>query len=113
LTLVKIMHARPLDPRKVNEHIRATGFLNDEDVTLLGIEKFKCTCGHNCLLLKHEKTSLPIQTIRIGFHIRGFSVLWVGRYGRNCKVRRNREQGPYSNVVANALQSALPPRWLN
>src|SRR5262249_33241880 len=65
LTLVKIMHASPLDRRNVNEHIRATVVLNDEAVTLLGIEKFNCTCGHNGLLIKRAKASLPIQTIRI------------------------------------------------
>src|SRR5215510_6643870 len=79
LTLVKIMHASPLDRRNVNEHIRATVVLNDEAVTLLGIEKFNCTCGHNGLLIKRAKASLPIQTIRMGSHIRDFACLGEGR----------------------------------
>src|SRR5262245_51928562 len=55
------MHASPLDRRNVNEHIRATVVLNDEAVTLLGIEKFNCTCGHNGLLIKRARRRYPYK----------------------------------------------------
>src|SRR5262245_28195518 len=46
LTLVEIAHASTFHRRNVHEHIGAAAVLNDKAVTLLGIEEFNGTCGH-------------------------------------------------------------------
>jgi hypothetical protein len=56
------MHASALDRRNVNEYIGAAGVLNYKAITLLGIEEFNSTCGHQWPPYKKTaKAWLPIQ----------------------------------------------------
>ena len=72
------MHASTLDRRNVNEHIRAAVVLDDKAVALLGIEEF-LPVAISGLLKKRAKACIPMQTIRMGSHIRDFCVAWEGR----------------------------------
>src|SRR5262249_32768168 len=114
LTLVEIAHASTLDLRNVHEHIGAAVVLNDKAVTLLGIEEFNRTCGHQWPpYLKTRKGVVTHPNHFAWVLIRDFACLGEGRLDRNCKVRRNRERCVYSDTV-HALQSALGelPNWV-
>ena len=54
--------------------------LYDETKALLGIEEFNGTCGHQWLPSKTRKGVVaPMQTIRMGCHIRDFACPREGR----------------------------------
>src|SRR5262245_42091786 len=85
------MHARALDRRDVNEHIRAAAVLHDKAVALLGIEELNGTCGHHGLLIKTRKgVDAPY---RMGSHIRDFACSW----GKAVKAETAR-----SGAIANS-----------
>src|SRR5262249_17396585 len=74
LALVELAHARTLDRRDVNEHIGAAVVLNDKAVTLLGVEEFNGTCGHQWPPYKNaQRRRCPYKPFRMG-RISGFCV---------------------------------------
>src|SRR6185295_17477948 len=75
LAFIEVAHAGTLDRRNVNEHIRAAIVLHDEAESLLGVEEFNGTCGHQGLLNKTRKRVVPHTNHSPGSHP-GFCVSW-------------------------------------
>ena len=90
LALVEISYAGSLDCRDVNEHIGAAVVLHDKAETLLGVEELNGTCGHP--YKNAQRRLCAMQTIRMASLSEILRVLGERPLGRNCKVRRNREQ---------------------